>query len=64
MFVEADLPDVGPWTHIGNPIKLSGAPGDVTRRPPPKMGEHTAEVLAEVGVGADELEGLRTAGVV
>jgi crotonobetainyl-CoA:carnitine CoA-transferase CaiB-like acyl-CoA transferase len=64
MFVEADLPDVGPWTHIGNPIKLSGAPGDVTSRPPPTMGEHTAEVLAEVGVGTDELEGLRAAGVV
>lgn len=64
MFVEAELPDIGPWTHVGNPIKLAGAPGDVTRRPPPRMGEHTAEVLGEVGVGADELEGLRAAGVV
>jgi len=64
MFVEADVPGVGPWTHVGNPIKLAGAPGDVTRRPPPAMGEHTAEILAEVGVEADELEGFRSTGVI
>ena len=64
MFVEADVPGAGPWTHVGNPIKLSGSTADVTHRPPPMMGEHTAEVLAEVGVGDDELEGFRSTGVI
>lgn len=63
MFFESDVPGVGPWTHVGNPIKLSGS-GDVTKRPPPKMGEHTAEILAEVGVSTNDLEGLRSTGVV
>ncbi|MEM7523569.1 MAG: CaiB/BaiF CoA-transferase family protein [Pseudomonadota bacterium] len=39
---------------LGNPVKLSDTP--VTyRRPPPMVGEHTAEVLAELGFDADEL---------
>jgi crotonobetainyl-CoA:carnitine CoA-transferase CaiB-like acyl-CoA transferase len=34
------------------------------RRDPPRLGEHTAEILAEVGVGADRLQELRAAGAV
>jgi crotonobetainyl-CoA:carnitine CoA-transferase CaiB-like acyl-CoA transferase len=65
MFIEADVPGTGPWTHVGNPIKLaSGRSEATTVRPPPKMGEHTAELLATVGVSADDLEGLRLNGVV
>jgi CoA:oxalate CoA-transferase len=47
----------------GSPVKLSAAPFAV-RRLPPHHGEHTAEVLAEAGIGAPELERLRGAGVV
>lgn len=64
MFVEDEIPGVGPWTHVGNPIKLSDGPGRVTRRPPPTMGEHTDEILIEIGITPDELEGLRSTGVV
>ena len=39
---------------LGNPMKLSETP--VTyRRPPPMVGEHTAEVLAELGFDAEHL---------
>jgi crotonobetainyl-CoA:carnitine CoA-transferase CaiB-like acyl-CoA transferase len=34
------------------------------RRPAPKLGEHTAEVLGRVGIGAQELSALRDEGVV
>jgi crotonobetainyl-CoA:carnitine CoA-transferase CaiB-like acyl-CoA transferase len=64
MVFENDVPGVGPWTHVGNPLKMSGAPGRVDRRPPPLMGQHTAEVLADAGVGEAEIEGLRSRGVI
>jgi formyl-CoA transferase len=31
---------------VGSPIRMSGAPTGV-RRPPPRLGEHTEEILAE-----------------
>lgn len=36
----------------GVPLRLSATPGSV-RRPPPRLGEHTAEVLAELGIAAE-----------
>ncbi|MCA1704967.1 MAG: CoA transferase, partial [Actinobacteria bacterium] len=62
MFFVSDVPTIGAWTHVGNPIKLAQSPGNVTHRPPPEMGEHTAEILAEIGVSTDDLERLRSAG--
>lgn len=64
MFFDSDVPTVGAWTHVGNPIKLTGHGADVTRRPPPQMGEHTSEVLAEAGISEAEIEGFRSTGVV
>jgi crotonobetainyl-CoA:carnitine CoA-transferase CaiB-like acyl-CoA transferase len=50
---------VGP----GPAVKFSGRAGP-TLVPAPHLGEHTAEVLATIGVAASELNDLRTAGVV
>ena len=44
-------------------FRLSQTPGAITSAGP-SLGQHTAEVLAEVGVGADELAELRRKGVV
>lgn len=63
MIFDADVPDAGPWTHIGNPLKIGSAGPSEMRLPPPKMGEHTADVLAEVGM-SDRFDELRGAGVV
>ena len=64
MMIEAEAPGFGPWRHIGNPIRMAGAPSEVLRLPPPGLGEHSEEVLAEVGVDGDEVEQLRARGVV
>ncbi|MBI5537509.1 MAG: CoA transferase [Deltaproteobacteria bacterium] len=37
--------------------------GDVAA-PPPKLGEHNAEILARIGLGADELSALKSKGVI
>ena len=53
MVVETDHPVTGKFRTMGVPVKLSQTPGAV-RRPAPKLGEHTAEVLAELGRKAAE----------
>ena len=45
---------------LGVPIKLSDTPGSV-RTAPPTLGQHTAQVLAEIGMTLDEVEGPRRA---
>src|SRR5215510_530107 len=47
MFIPFDDPELGSFRVLGNPIKLSETPADLSRRPP-KLGEHTEEVLREL----------------
>lgn len=56
-------PLAGPLELVSSPIKLSGTPVAV-RRPPPLLGEHTEEVLAEIGLDAAAVRALRAQGVV
>jgi len=44
-------------------MKLSATPAQV-RRPPPLLGQHTDEVLAEIGIDAASRQRLREAGVI
>ena len=48
---------------MGSPVRLDGERTD-SELPPPRLGQHTAEVLANIGVGGDELGRLKSAGVV
>jgi formyl-CoA transferase/CoA:oxalate CoA-transferase len=54
---------VGPMKVLGVPIKLSDTPGAV-RTAPPTLGQHTAQVLAELGVPDGELASLRRTQVI
>jgi CoA:oxalate CoA-transferase len=48
---------------LGFPVKLSETPCRV-RRTAPGLGEHSGEILAELGYGAEVVAGLRRDGVV
>jgi len=50
-------------TGVASPLRLTATP-PVLRRAPPALGQHTQEVLAEMGVDATRYEALRAAGVV
>jgi crotonobetainyl-CoA:carnitine CoA-transferase CaiB-like acyl-CoA transferase len=63
MIERHELPEGTPIDLPGIVPKLSGTPGR-TRWLGPALGEHTAEVLASIGIGAVELHQLRSAGVV
>jgi formyl-CoA transferase len=56
--VEVDHPKRGKYLSVGNPIKLSDSPSEVTRSP--LLGEHTDEVLAELGYAADQIASMRS----
>ena len=51
--VEVDHPERGKYLTVGNPIKLSDSPTDVQRSP--LLGEHTDEVLTELGFSNAEI---------
>lgn len=48
MIETVDHPTIGPLRLTGIPFKLAATPGSI-RRPPPLLGEHTREVLEELG---------------
>ena len=61
MRMEIDHPVEGRVPNIGFPVKLSGTPQQV-RRHPPLLGEHTSEVLRELGIGPEEQAQLQAQG--
>lgn len=58
-----DHPDLGGVEILGQPIRLSRTPAQFDRAPP-KLSEHTNEVLAGAGFTTDEVAQLRDAGVI
>ena len=54
MVVERPHPVLGTVSLLGLPVKFSETPGDV-HRIPPELGEHTDEILREIGLDDEDL---------
>jgi formyl-CoA transferase len=63
MVVDLVHPGAGAIKALGVPVKLSDTPGAVDR-PAPLLGQHTAEILAELGYSETEQQALKTQGVI
>ena len=51
-----------PGRLVGQPVQLTRTPSTIARATP-RRGEHTEEVLAELGLAPAELAAMKTAGV-
>jgi alpha-methylacyl-CoA racemase len=61
MVVSYEQPQLGEVRQLGFPIKMSRTPASIHRHAP-ALGEHTAEVLGEAGLGEEEVASLLESG--
>lgn len=57
MLLEVQHPSAGKIKQTGIPIKFSATPGSIDS-PPPLLGQHSKEILLELGYSQDEVEAL------
>ncbi len=63
MVQEIELEGLGMMSMAGLPIKFSDSPGSV-RLPPPRLGQHTAEILTEMGYAQEQINVLAKQGAI
>jgi crotonobetainyl-CoA:carnitine CoA-transferase CaiB-like acyl-CoA transferase len=63
MIVATEHARLGSVQVTGVPVKLHGTPGSV-RRSPPVQGQHTEEILAELGYGPEDIAALGRDGAI
>jgi crotonobetainyl-CoA:carnitine CoA-transferase CaiB-like acyl-CoA transferase len=61
--VDSEHPTAGRIRVVGPPARLSETPGAL-RRPAPRLGEHTREILTGIGVDAAAIARHEAAGVI
>jgi crotonobetainyl-CoA:carnitine CoA-transferase CaiB-like acyl-CoA transferase len=62
MIVEIEHDEIGEFKTTGIPVELSETPGSI-ETPPPAAGEHTDEILAELGYEREEIDRLANDGI-
>ncbi len=62
-FITSEHPRLGRMREPRPPLEFGKTPAAIAR-PAPALGEHTDEVLAALGIGADERARLRRAGAI
>lgn len=62
MVVEVEHPRLGMMRALGPVVKLSDTPAKISKAAP-DLGQHTDEVLLELGLASGEVDALRSAGV-
>ena len=62
-FEKVDHPVAGSFTYPGRPFMMNASPWSI-RRPAPLLGQHTDEVLTELGMSDSDIESLRSEGVI
>jgi crotonobetainyl-CoA:carnitine CoA-transferase CaiB-like acyl-CoA transferase len=62
MLVKIAHPEMGLFKLPGIPVKLNQTPGTI-RSAPPKLGEHTEEIIQEIGFSTEEIKSLYAGGI-
>ncbi|MDR3498455.1 MAG: CaiB/BaiF CoA-transferase family protein [Parvibaculum sp.] len=62
-FQRYEHPHAGPYFALRPPVRFGETPANI-RRHPPRLGEQTREVLAEIGLDADAIDALEREGAV
>jgi len=57
VFIEIDDPVLGRVQSVDTPLQIEAHP-KVTRTPAPRLGEHTRQILCEIGLGEREIDSL------
>ena len=63
MIIEVEHPIVKNLKIPGFPVKLSETPAKL-RKYPPLLGEHTDEILNELGLSSEQIDELKEKGVI
>jgi len=62
-FEQVEHPSEGKMLTIAIPVAFAGSPGNSFRLPPPRLGEHSAQILREVGCTEAEIAEITAAGL-
>ena len=65
MWVKSKHPVAGEVELIGSPIRMKNVPYQTEVSPPPELGEHSAEVLAQMlGMSDEDIANLKEKGII
>lgn len=64
MIITIEHPDVGELRLLNHPIRFNGQPPTINHKYPPRLGEHSFEILKDLGVTEEEIDELDRKGLI